>query len=174
MKKIRRVCVALLLSLMFVLAGCKPSQSEVLNYLKSNGEFRENAAEKNKYTVEFSVEDDLTYSLKISDTDYAALKDYSATGTLSYLGSYEKSGSYESWGFTNNYKIYYYVIKLDGATVRLNLMGEEWEYDFYLVMHTFSDRTDFSDLNIVRHVSSDSVEASNIGASGYRIGCKKE
>lgn len=176
MKKIYVACFALLLSMMLTLAGCMPSKSEVLDYLKSNAEFEENFAERDKYTVEFSVDNDLAYSLKISDTKRKELKDYSAAGTLNYLGSYTKSDSYESWGITTSYKIYYYVIKLDGATARLDIVGKEQECNFYLIMHTFSDNIDFSDPHIVWHVADGSEEASleNVGVEGYRITCKNK
>lgn len=176
MKKIYKVCIALLFVIVIALTGCMPSKSEVFDYLKSNGKFQENFAERNKYTLEFSVENDLSYSLTIHDTDREELRDYTATGKLNYLGSYKTNGSYESWGLTRNYKIYYYIIKLDGATTHLNFTGEEKEYNFYLIMSTFSDRIDFSDPNIVYHVA-DGLEKENIqgiNVDGFRLSSKNK
>ncbi len=165
MKKLYRVFVAVLFCALFLVTGCafggsKPKKSDAIGYLKTNKEFKEGKYEKD-YTVNFVVQEDLSYSLRIAHNKVDGLKDYSVTGTaMEYVGSYKEGGSTESWGITTHYTVYYFVFKLVGATVQMkNAVGDEVECNFYLIMDTFSNRIDFSLSTLVPHEISDEEES---------------
>jgi len=157
MKKFYRVCVAVLFCALFLVTGCafggsKPKKSDAIDFLKTNREFKQGKYEKD-YTVNFVVEEDLSYSLSISHDKEKWLKDYSVTGTsMEYVGSYKKTASTESWGITTHYTTCYFVFKLVGATVLWkDAAGNESERNFYLIMDTFTDPVDFSVSTLVAH-----------------------
>ncbi len=143
MKKFFNVCASLLLGVMlFAFAGCGTNGSKVFNYLKSQQNFVGNPGYNGgSYTVSFTVNEDLAYSLSVSDNYYSALKNYSAEGTkMEYLG--QCSDSYEStWlGVTTHHTRYTHVIKLPEATVEINGNSE----CFYLLANSDSKRGDIT------------------------------
>lgn len=96
MKKFYGIIVAILLCVLLAFAGCGGIGSKkVYSYLKTQQDFVGNPNYNGgNYTVSFTVNDDLSYSLSVSDrnSNYDALKDYSVEGKqMEYLGQREKS-----------------------------------------------------------------------------------
>ncbi|MDE6411677.1 MAG: hypothetical protein K2L02_03980 [Clostridia bacterium] len=147
MKKFYGACAAVLLSLLFVFAGCKANGSKVFKYLKAEQNFVGNPTYNGgKYTASFTVKDDLSYSLSVSDEYDSALKDYSAEGTkMEYLGQRSDSGSYTSWGVTVGWTTYMHIVKLPEATVEKygNTLA------FYLLAESDSKHGDITMLKLV-------------------------
>ena len=136
------VCVALLSCVLVAFAGCKADGSKVFKYLKAEQNFVGNPGYNGgNYTVKFTVNEDLSYSLRVSDNYNSALKDYSAEGTqMEYLGQCEDS--YEStWlGVTTRHTNYTHVVRLPEATVDSN----GTTLAFYLLAKSESKRGDIT------------------------------
>lgn len=147
MKKVCGMLVAILLCTLLALTGCSNNGTKVFTYLKTQHKFVGNPGYNGgNYMVSFTVSDDLSYSLSISDEYNSALKDYSAEGTkMEYLGQCSERGSYESWGVTVNWKTYMHVVKLPEATVEVNgnLLA------FYLLAESDSK---YGDINLLKLV----------------------
>lgn len=171
MKKFYGMCAALLLSLLFVFAGCKVDGSKVFKYLKTQRNFVGNPTYNGgNYTASFTVNDDLSYSLSVSDSYNNALKNYSAEGTkMEYLGRREESYTSEWLGVSQSNTNYIHVVKLPEATVEMN--GNT--YAFYLLANSDSKRADTFTLKLVTAKSTyGENDIANIGTSfsgGYAI-----
>lgn len=172
MKKFYSACiVALLLGALFAFAGCNAGGSKVFNYLKTEQNFVGNPTYNGgNYTVSFTVNEDLSYSLSVSDNNNNALKNYSAEGTqMEYLGRREESYESTSWGITSHWTIYTDVIKLPEATVEVDGNVKA----FYLLAESDSKRADTFSLKLVTANSTyGEGEIANIGTSfrsGYAI-----
>lgn len=146
-KKFYLVGVTMLLSLLFLFAGCSFGSSKVFKYLKTEQNFVGNPGYNGgKYTVSFTVNEDLSYSLSVSDEYDGALKDYSAEGTkMEYIGQCSNSGSYVSLGVTVGWTDYAHVVKLPEATVEKN--GNTLA--FYLLAESDSKYGDITMLKLV-------------------------
>lgn len=147
MKKFYGACVAVLLSLLFVFAGCKANGSKVFKYLKTEKNFVGNPSYNGgKYTASFTVNEDLSYSLSVSDEYDSALKNYSAEGTImEYLGQRSESNQSTSWGVTTSWTTYMHIVKLPEATVEKN--GNMLA--FYLLAESDSKHGDINMLKLV-------------------------
>ena len=173
MKKLRGLVVALLLCVLFAFTGCGGNDAEIFTYLKTQQNFVGNPSYNGgDYTVSFTVNDDLSYTLSVSDakSSYDALKNYSGEGTqMEYLGYREEEHESTSWGITRRWTIYTHVIKLPEATVETNGDKEV----FYLLAESQSKHADTFSLKLVTADSTyDERYVSNIGTnfqSGYAI-----
>lgn len=171
MKKFYGACVALLLGLLLALAGCSSGESKVFAYLKAQQNFVGNPTYNGgNYTASFTVNEDLSYTITVSDNYDAALKNYSAEGTqMEYLGCNEKSYESESWGITSHWTVYTHVIKLPEAKVD----GKEIPLVFYLLAESNSKRADTFTLMLIKaNAEYGESDISNIGTSfnsGYAL-----
>ena len=171
MKKFCGMFIALFLCGLLTLTGCGVNSTKVFTYLKTQQNFVGNPGYNGgKYTVSFTVNDDLSYTLSVSDVNSNALKDYSAEGTqMEYLGRREESHESTSWGITQHWTVYTHVIKLPEATVN----NDGTTLTFYLLADCDSKYADTFSLKLVTANSTyDESNISNIGAdfySGYAI-----
>lgn len=174
MKKFYGIIVAILLCVLLAFAGCGGiGSTKVFNYVKTQQNFVGNPHYNGgNYTVSFTVNDDLSYSLSVSDMsgNYDALKDYSFEGAqMEYLGCRKESHESTSWGITTHWTNYIHVVKLPEATVEINGNLRA----FYLLAESDSkyDDTFFLKL-VVANSTYDESDISNIGTSfsdGYAI-----
>lgn len=173
MKKFRGLVAALLLCVLLSLTGCGGHATKIFTYLKTQQNFVGNPSYNGgDYTVSFTVNDDLSYTLSVSDakSNYDALKNYSGEGTqMEYLGYREEDYESTSWGITQHWTIYTHVIKLPEATVETN--GDKKA--FYLLAECDSKHADTFNLILVTADSTyDESYVPNIGTnfySGYAI-----
>ena len=173
MKKFCGMVVALFLCVLLALTGCGADGAKVFTYLKTQQNFVGNPGYNGgKYTVSFTVNDDLSYTLSVCDvnSNCDALKDYSAEGTqMEYLGHREESHESTSWGITQHWTVYTHVIKLPEATVN----NDGTTLTFYLLADCDSKYADTFSLKLVIENSTyDKSNISNIGTdfySGYAI-----
>ena len=171
MKKFCGMVIALFLCVLLTLAGCGVNGEKVFTYLKTQQNFVGNPGYNGgKYTVSFTVNDDLSYTLSVSDVNSNALKDYSAEGTqMEYLGRREKNHESTSWGITQHWTVYTHVIKLPEATVN----NDGTTLTFYLLADCDSKYADTFSLKLVTENSTyDKSNILNIGTdfySGYAI-----
>ena len=165
--------IALFLCVLLALTGCGVNGEKVFTYLKTQQNFVGNPGyNSGNYTVSFTVNDDLSYTLSVSDmkSDYDALKDYSAEGTqMEYFGHRVKRYESTTWGITRRWTVYTHVIKLPEATVN----SDGPTLTFYLLAECESKHADTFSLKLVAENSAN-VESNidNIGAnfhSGYAI-----
>ena len=174
MKKFYGMIVAILLCVLLAFAGCGANGSKVFTYLKAQQNFVGNPSYNGgNYTVSFTVNNDLSYSLSVSDKsgNYDALKDYSVEGTqMKYLGRREESHESTSWGLTSHWTVYTHVVKLPEVTVEFNGGIPQ---TFYLLANSDSKFSDtFSFKLVVANATYDENNISNIGtsfSSGYAI-----
>ena len=173
MKKFCGMVFALFLCVLLALTGCGVNGEKVFTYLKTQQNFVGNPGYNGgNYTVSFTVNDDLSYTLSVSDAKSGndALKDYSAEGTqMEYLGRREKKHELTTWGITHRWTVYTHVIKLPEAMVNNN----GTTLTFYLLAECESKHADTFSLKLVPE-NSTNVESNiaNIGAdfhSGYAI-----
>lgn len=158
MKKFYGACVALLLSILFVFAGCKADGGKVLEYLKSGKEFEGNEYKNDPYRVTLTVNEDFSYSLSVSYGS-GELKNYKTEGVaMEYLGCDEQEFTSEWLGVTSSNTSYNHVVRLNGATVEMS--GKE--YAFYLVANSSSKRSDSFYLQLVVHQRASESEAENL------------
>lgn len=165
MKKFYSACVALLLSFLFVFAGCKADGGKVLEFLKTQKTFEGNEYKNNPYRVTLTVNEDLSYSLSVSYGS-GELKNYKAEGaTMEYLGYDEQEFTSEWLGVTTSDTSYYHVVRLPEATVEMS--GKE--YTFYLVASSTSKRSDSFYLQLVAHQRASASEEENLSSivKGY-------
>ena len=168
MKKICGMVIALLLCVLLALTGCGVNSAKVFTYLKTQQNFVGNPSfNGGNYTVSFTVNDDVSYTLSVSDVKSSndALKDYSVEGTqMEYLGCREESHESTSWGITQHWTVYTHVIKLPEATVNSN----GTTLTFYLLADSDSKYADTFNLKLVTENSTyDESNISNIGTSFY-------
>ncbi len=168
MKKIFGMIVVLLCTLL-VLTGCKGNNTKVFKYLKMQQNFVGNPSYNGgKYTVKFNVNDDLSYSLNISDQSgmYDELKDYSVEGTqMEYFGCHIEKYESTSWGITTHWKVYIHVIKFPEATIE----NHGTTLAFYLLAHCDSKHADTFTLELLPANSMyDESDISNIASSIYK------
>lgn len=168
MKKFCGIVVALLLCALLALTGCSDNGAKVFAYLKMQQNFVGNPSYNGgNYTVSFTVSDDLSYTLSVSDvnSNYDALKNYSGEGTqMKYLGRREENHESTSWGITSHWTVYTHVIKLPEATVEINGDMEV----FYLLADCDSKHADTFTLKLVTAKSTyDKSDIPNIGISFY-------
>lgn len=141
-KRFYLVGVTMLLSLPFLFAGCSLGGNKVFQYLKTERNFVGNPSYNGgKYTVSFTVNEDLSYSLSVSDEYNSVLKDYSVEGTqMEYLGQVSDTRQSTWLGVTTHTTRYMHVVKLPEATVEY--------YDntlaFYLLAESDSKRGDIT------------------------------
>ena len=147
MKKVYGAVVALLMSLLFVFAGCKADGGKVLTFLKTKKEFVGNPSSSESYRVGLTVNEDLSYSLSVG-YGVGALQNYSAEGEkIEYLGYDTKEFTTEWLGIQQNNTAYDHVLKLPKASFVMN----DREYAFYLVANTQSKRSDSFALTLVAY-----------------------
>lgn len=147
MKKFCGMVVSLLLCALLALTGCSDNGTKVFTYLKTQQNFVGNPSYNGgKYTVSFTVNDDLSYSLSVSDEYDSALRDYSAEGTkMEYLGQRSESNQSTWLGITHGWTTYMHVVKLPEATVEKN--GNMLA--FYLLAESDSKYGDITMLKLV-------------------------
>ena len=173
MKKFCGMAIALFLCVLLTLTGCGVNGAKVFTYLKTQQNFVGNPGYNGgNYTVSFTVNDDLSYTLSVSDmkSNHDALKDYRAEGTqMEYLGCREKKHESTSWGITQRWTVYTNVIKLPEATVN----NDGTTLIFYLLAESESKNADTFSLKLVPENSTyDKSNILNIGTdfySGYAI-----
>lgn len=145
-KKLYGFCVALILSALFLFAGCKADGSKAMKFVKGK-RFVGDSSQHGGYRVELIVDDDYSYSLKVETQRSSLLNDYSATGTtMEYLG-YEEKTTGSTWlGVSLSTTAYYHVIRLPEATVE--------DITFFLVAETTSKSSDSFYMKLVTADSS--------------------
>ena len=171
MKKFCGMVIALFLCVLLTLTGCGVNGEKVFTYLKTQQNFVGNPGYNGgNYTVSFTVNDDLSYKLSVSDANSNALKEYSAEGTqMEYLGRREKNHESTSGGIPQRWTVYTFVINLPEATVN----NDGTTLTFYLLADCDSKNADTFSLKLVTANSTyDKSDISSIGTdfySGYAI-----